>query len=234
MITCIIPTHNDSDQLIKTIDSCITEESVAEIIVINDASSAAISSDVIEYMMLMKCKYIVNDINYGLGGARNNAIQQAKYDWIIPLDTGDVFYLGGVNSLWDAACEDTFLSDVYYGNITDKYTTDDPRHHIAKPTKNITRESFSKDNPLFCSSLFSKEIWKKAGGYTMREYSHYEDYGFWCKVLKAGGKFKYVDTLVYHHSSNDNSMLSTLHEHTDYFKRLARWEFDRKQIFYDI
>jgi len=223
MITVILPTYNDSELLPKTISSCLGQPCIREIIVINDASTKEICRNTMEYIRMNNmCILINNEINYGLAGARNNAIHHAKYDWILPIDCGDTIYPSGAGKLLEAAEKDCFLSDVYYGNITDRYDTSHSKHHIAKPNKNITKESFLKDNPLFCSSLFSKEIWKKAGGYTMRPHSFYEDYDWWCKCFSVGAKFKYVDTLVYHHSYNENSMLSELHSHTNEYKEMSR------------
>ena len=44
-------------------------------------------------------------------------------------------------------------------------------------------------------------------------YSHYEDYGFWCRAFKAGYKFRYVPITVYEHTNRADSMLKQLHCH---------------------
>jgi glycosyltransferase involved in cell wall biosynthesis len=222
MISVIIPTHNDSRDLEKSLFSCKYQRCVTEIIVVDDCSSKDHVPLVVELCDNYKAKYIRNDINYGLAGARNNGIHQAKNMWIIPLDTGDTFYDNGVDDLYDYATQDTMLHDIYYGCITDRYPRNHPKSHIAYPNKNITKESFLKENPLFCSSLYSKDIWIKAGGYTMRPYSFYEDYDFWCKCFSVGAQFQYVNALIYHHANNGSSMLSELHSNTDKYKEMAR------------
>jgi len=225
MITVVIPTHNDADQLYDTIESCLLTALISEVIVVDDCSDGNNPRTVFDacFGKDISVRLFTNSINYGLAGSRNKGIDNATNDWIIPLDTGDWFYKGGVYGLWLEANKDGFQHDVYYGNITHKHDTSHPKHHIAKPAPEVTEEGFrSPVNPLFCSSLFSKEIWKKANGYTMRPHSFYEDMDFFCKVLSVGGKFKYCDVLVYHHDDPGGSMLSELHEHTEEYKEMSR------------
>jgi glycosyltransferase involved in cell wall biosynthesis len=217
MISVIIPTYNDAQDLERTVLSVIAQDVVTEIVVIDDCSTEDVGL-IDSLQQAYAFKLVRNQINYGLAGARNNGIHHAKYDLIFPLDTGDYLYDGGLDVLFN----NIFNNDICYGNITDRYDIFHPKHRLSYPVKNITEEDFKKDNPLFCSSLFRKSIWKKAGGYTMRPHSFYEDYTFWCKCWSVGAKFKYVDFLVYHHANDGTSMLSELHEHTNEYKQMAQ------------
>ena len=221
-VSVIIPVHNDAKYLKKSIDSALDQECVDDIIVVDDASNEENMEIVLDiHVEYFEVSYIRNEVNYGLSGSRNEGVHYANGKWIVPLDCGDWFYPGGLDALYESSQEG--YADVLYGNITDKHDTSHPKHHIAKPRPTITKEEFmSPVNPLFCSSLFKKEIWRKAGGYTMYPFSHYEDYSFWMKCFSVGAKFKYVDTLVYHHENDGNSMLSELHSNTNEYKKLAR------------
>lgn len=218
MISCIVPTHNDSENLERTLKSCMANACVEEIIVVDDCSDAKHKKHIEAIAKQYFAILITNQINYGLAGSRNKGIEKATYDWIIPLDTGDEFYRAGIDQLWQEARRDSFKSDIYYGFITHGK---DIKFAFAK--KEITEEDFlTPVNPLFCSSLFSKDVWLKAGGYTMYPFSHYEDYSFWMKCWSVGAKFKYCNVQVYHHDDPGDSMLTELHEHTNAYKELAR------------
>jgi glycosyltransferase involved in cell wall biosynthesis len=234
-VSVIIPTHNDSETLKKAINSALNEKgSVCEVVVVDDCSDEEHEQRVLKivdgygYLEKRRTKFggqsiklVRNSVCYGLAGARNRGIEEAEYYYIFCLDADDYVYEGGINELFIEALKKE--GDIYYGNITDRYPQTDPRHHIAKPTQDITKDDFLVDNPLFCSSLFTKEIWRRAGGYTSRPHSFYEDYDFFAKCFSVGARFRYVPTLVYHHTNDQKpSMLNELHANTNEYKKLSQ------------
>jgi glycosyltransferase involved in cell wall biosynthesis len=220
MISIIIPTFNDSQYLERAIKSCMNQDINTEIVVIDDCSNETHKGNINSLKEKYTFKLITNQINYGLAGSRNKGIEESKYNVIIPLDCDDVMY---GNCLYKMYSEILNGNDIVYGIISDG--TED-KYVIAKPVDNITLESFLGENPLFCTSMFTKEIWKRAGGYPMFPFSVYEDMSFWCKCQSVGAKFKYINEMVYHHTNTGNSMLTELHSKTNEYKELARKGLD--------
>jgi succinoglycan biosynthesis protein ExoO len=220
-VSVIIPTCNDSDTLNRAIESVKDEKCVSEIYLVDDASNEDHAMGVGWLADWHGCGLEINSVNYGLAGARNRGIERAKCKWIFVLDADDYVYQNGIDGLYFEAKKNEY--DIIYGCITDRYPQTDPRHHIAKPKENITKDDFLVDNPLFCSSLFTKEIWRRAGGYTSRGHSFYEDYDYFAKCFSVGAQFKYVNCLVYHHTNDQKpSMLDELHKNTNEYKKLSQ------------
>jgi glycosyltransferase involved in cell wall biosynthesis len=210
-ISIILPTYNDSHFISKALQSCFNQNVEKEIIVIDDGSSNPIDPAAQELMKNPLVRFIKHETNKGLAAARNTAISAAKYDLIIPIDSDDWFF---DNVLEKLEAEMTDDADVVYGNVFDNYL-----HYPVKEP--FTKEHFIRDNPLFCSSLFRKSIWKKAGGYMERKGPHYEDWNFWARCFKNGAKFKYIDLTVYNHTSREDGMLRILHPNRDFYRKLA-------------
>ena len=213
-VSIIIPFHNDWENIPITLGSCLMQDIPVEIVVVNDCSTPPMGRPA-RLIDMIADRYLINRENLGLAESRDEGIRAAKHDYIIPIDCMDWLYpnvLGRMIELMDGV-------DVVYGNMTER----DGGPICVPPGKNgITREGMMKMNQLWCSSLFRKSLWEKVGGYKTVLKTSYEDYTFWNKCLMAGAKFRYIDLLVYRHQYDPNSMLSKLHQHTEYFNELAR------------
>lgn len=214
MVSIIVTTYNDHQYLIKALASCLQQDIEKEIIVVDDHSTLTMPDDLILFIKNNGIKVIFKGKNEGLSAARNTGIEEAKYDLIIPLDADDFFMPNSIKDLIGHV-EDKY--HVYYGNVYD----DCSKQWEIPPSMYIVKQDFFRGNPLYCSSLFKKEIWKANGGYTVREHAHYEDYNFWAKTFKLGYKFKYCSINVYHHTYRSEGMLQMLHKSTDELKAMA-------------
>jgi len=86
-ISLIIPTYNRASFLSKTLDSVINQTiNVAEIIVIDDGSNDDTKLVLKNYNVVYK--YIINS---GVSKARNIGIELARYEWIMFLDSDDIW-----------------------------------------------------------------------------------------------------------------------------------------------
>jgi glycosyltransferase involved in cell wall biosynthesis len=202
--------------------SCVNQNIEKEIILVDDHSTSKFPNNtpfpnaLLYYIKRHNIKLILRGENGGLSASRNHGISEAKYDLIIPLDADDFFMSDAIKSLLEHI-DDEF--HVFYGNVFDNHPM--CNQWVIPPSRDIKKEDFLKGNPLFCSSLFRKEIWKNNGGYTIREHAHYEDYNFWAKSFKLGYKFKYCPVNVYQHTYRKESMLQILHKSTDELKVMA-------------
>lgn len=212
MITIVLTTYNDSHFLNTAIPTCLLQDIEKEIILVDDCSTRMIDFDVHRLVEKHGIRFIRHSENQGLSAARNTGISNARYDWVVPLDADDWFYPNSIKALYEAreGC------DVVTGNCTDNGV-----YRPAISREPLSKEVFLRENPLVCSSLFTKDIWKKAGGYTVRKGPHYEDWNFWAKCFVAGARFKYLDMNVYNHTSRADSMLRILHPNGAYYRKLA-------------
>ena len=160
-------------------------------------------------------RVIRHEQNQGLSASRNTGMSQAKYNLLIPLDADDYFFPNSVKELHDLFGEE----DVLYGNVREG--TDNSGGVHQPITQPLTRNHFTQRNPLFCSSMFRKTTWERAGGYTVRPHAHYEDWNFWAKAFKAGCVFRYVPVLVYNHTYRPNSMVHQLGKEDHKYRRMA-------------
>jgi glycosyltransferase involved in cell wall biosynthesis len=210
IITC---TYNDSQFLPKCLESCFSQEIDKEIILVDDCSKKPIEQEALDAISKYNVQLIRHDKNMGLSAARNTGISAAKSDWVIPLDADDWFYKNTVKILFD----NKDGTDIVSGNCTDS-------GHVYAPAISkgaLSKEIFKRENPLVCSSLFTKEIWSKAGGYTVRNGPHYEDWNFWAKCFSQNARFKYLPIQIYNHTSRPDSMLRFLHPNRDFYVKIA-------------
>lgn len=212
MVTIVLCTYNDSHFLRKAIPSCLQHDVDKELILVDDCSSKPVEPDVLDMVNQHGIKLLRHGQNQGLSAARNTGIAAAKHDWVVPLDADDWFYPNTIRQLWDARDG----ADIVTGNCTD----------VGVYAPAISREPlsptlFKRENPCVCSSLFSKAIWSKVGGYMVRKGPHYEDWNFWARCFKAGARFKYLPISVYNHTGREDSMLRILHPNREMYVRIA-------------
>lgn len=212
-ISIVICTYNDSQFLPTAINSCMSQDIDKEIILVDDCSSKPMTSEATAAIINSGAKVVRHSENRGLSAARNTGISEANSEWVVPLDADDWFYPNSLKTLWDNRNE----VDIVTGNCTDS-------GHIYAPAISsgpLSKVVFIRENPLICSSLFTKDIWRKAGGYTVRNGPHYEDWNFWAKCFTKDARFRYLNFNVYNHTSRADSMLRILHPNRDTFIKLA-------------
>lgn len=213
MASIVLCTHNDSHLMMPALRSCLGQGPNTEVIVVDDASTVPIVDPIMEIIEANDNVVLHrHDKNKGLSAARNTGVCVASQDRIIALDSDDYLFDNVLGRL-EAAIDEG--ADVAYGNLWIEGHIDYP---MAQPWD---AELLKRYNPIFCSSMFTRDIWERAGGYVEREGPHYEDWGFWNKCWMHGAKFAYVDVLVYEHIERKDSMLRVLEQDRDKYVRIA-------------
>ena len=94
MVDIIIPVYNASQTLPKTLDSIINQKVSCDYIVtiIDDCSSDDYSNIINEYKDKIKINYKRLDKNGGAGIARNEGLKITSGEYIVFLDSDDLFY----------------------------------------------------------------------------------------------------------------------------------------------
>lgn len=171
----VISNFNYQDYLKEAIESALLVSD--DVIVVDDASTDNSSEVINDYADKVKRFYLLD--NEGVGYARNAGIKLAKHDYIICLDADDTLNpeIKDIVPTTDIVA----IGVQHFGN----------RKDIQFPPENITLEMLLQDNRMPVSSPFSKEIWRKVGGFD-EKIKGYEDWKFWIDCLKLGATISSV------------------------------------------
>jgi glycosyltransferase involved in cell wall biosynthesis len=211
MVSVIITTFGDDIQYVPmAIGSCNVQNIETEVIVVECGSGLINQSEFNRFIMYNSDRFIVLKEDKGLAYARNRAIDQAKHENIILLDADDYFY----PNVFKCMLKHIDNHDVVYGNMTCNAPFKE-----SKPVIKLTKEVFLSCNPIFTSSMFTKKIWNKVG--KISEDVMWDDYNFWVKIFKEGGKFKYLDEVVYHHTIRPDSLTKRIIDKTEEYNNEA-------------
>ena len=150
MIDLIIPYYKNKQGLINTLNSINFD--IFEVTVVDDASEE-------EYDLDYPIHYILNEVNSGPGNARQNGIQHTSNDYIMFIDTGDIFISKEVQETIPKEIEKHpetnffFFQYYHYGQMVNEV---DNRMH----GKLYKREFLDKYGITFCpeSSYMNEDI----------------------------------------------------------------------------
>lgn len=105
LVTVGIATYNDGAYLKNAIDSALTQEhSNLEIIICDDGSTDN-TAEIIDYYNDPRILYLTNTENMGIARTRQKIKDLAAGDWLVWLDSDDIFYPTRVARLLDVARE---------------------------------------------------------------------------------------------------------------------------------
>ncbi|WP_391594864.1 glycosyltransferase [Winogradskyella sp.] len=199
-----MPCYNDAEFIEQAVDSAINQtHSNKEIIVVDDGSNQD-TKLVLENLEHKIDKLITQD-NSGQSNARNNGIKQAKGKYILVLDSDDYFE----NSFCDKAINLFNQSSkvklvTCYANLVFKKSTN---NFVYKP-KGGTVKSFLTSNSALGSAMFKKEDWSNCGAYDETMRNGLEDWEFYIRLLKEGGKAEVIEEPLYNYRKRENTTTS--------------------------
>lgn len=217
----IIATYNMADCIVDTIESILCQEfKDYEILIYNDASKDN-TIQVIEGIKDERIKLIDNEINIGLGGARNRAVKMAKGEYILFLDADDTLYgsttLTQINEVISKSNPDVAYFGVQYkGGSNKQYLPN--------------AENSTKKARILCDMQFavSSKCWRRQfleeKNITFVEDIYYEDMVYSIKATILAEKIDFGEFPIYNYTRNrDGSITSTpnLKRCIDMYKMLA-------------
>jgi glycosyltransferase involved in cell wall biosynthesis len=153
-----------------------------------------------------QCKVIYVEERCSVQTALNDAISLAYGNYILPWTDDDFFHKENlaevINYVRDNPKDDIIYYPIFTGNEKEWTIWVEP---------NVTLEKLKEKNLIPFSSIYKKEVWKKVSGYKLVSYS---DWGFWLEVMKAGYKFKFINTPIYYHRHGHKQTLSKIEAKT--------------------
>jgi len=203
-LSVIIPCYNHGDyvmEAVASVESC--QESVYEIIIINDGSTDPITQKVLSYLAT-KGYRVIHQENQGLAMARNRGIQEAKGDYFLPLDADNKIRPAYITKGIEILDQNPEVGVVYghYEFFGDKEGV------WTLPPFDINR--IVRGNYIDACAVIRKRVWKDCGGYDDKipDKLGYEDWDFWLGAAEAGWQFARVDEVLFDYRYKETSMVS--------------------------
>jgi len=205
-ISIIIPCYNQGfylDDALQSIAQC-EDKSLYEIIIINDGSTGQDTLDILKELE-EKGYHVIHQPNKGLGAARNTGIKAAKGKYILPLDCDNKikpeYMYEGINLLdRDASLDVVYGNAEYFGEKEGVWESGE-----------FNLQRLMIENYIDACAVFRKATWEKMGGYDEKmPVMGYEDWDFWLRIAFCGGKFKYINKVLFYYRYSAKSMIHTV------------------------
>lgn len=216
LVSIIIPTYNQADYLIFSIESCLKQTyKNIEVIVIDDGCTDNTSEILDKYSTKIK---IIKQNNQGAAMALNNGIKIASGSLIGWLSSDDAYLPYKIEYQVKQFIDDPLL-DVSY---TDWYSID-KAGNILLEVKSPHYTSNFLQNFLFgnfingSSVIMKKTVWEEVGGFNTALVADVDGY-MWYSLLLKGKSFGHIPkTLIYYrtHSQNQSSNMPLMRFYSD-------------------
>ncbi len=203
----IIPCYNQAHFLPDCLDSLLAQDFPDwEAIVVNDGSTDTTTEIALSYTQKDTRIKLVEKVNGGLSSARNYGIQYATGARLIFLDADDFLYSNCLIEIVSLYNDLDDMDLIQYGYT---YITEDKQRVLgnvnAIEKKPLIPEIF-KGNLGPCHSIsISKKLVDNLGGFD-ENLKSVEDWDFWLRAVKAGGKQKIIQQHLVYYRYSKNSM----------------------------
>jgi glycosyltransferase involved in cell wall biosynthesis len=204
-ISVIVPAYNYGNYLGECLDSVLAQTYKNWECIIIDNGSTDNTSEVGEAYEKKdaRFRYFLTAQN-GVSFARNKAVELSTGEFILPLDADDKIAPTLLDKAQKILNEKKDIKVVYcdaelFGASSGKWTL---------PVFSL--KDLLIENSIFCTALFRKTDFIKAGGYNLNMKEGFEDWDFWIRMLKDGSKvYKIPEVLFYYRikAASRNSQL---------------------------
>ena len=222
-ISIVIPTYNTEAYVERAIASVLAQTyQDFEIIVVDDASTDG-TLDKIKAIADPRIKIVTNSQNRGAGAARNQAIAQAKGQWVALLDSDDWYAPERLEKLLEVAglyqadmvadnlsltqLDDTTVWSTLIqesGHVVDDVIVVDPLHFVK------TDRYGQQDLHLgFTKPIFRRSFLVSNGLHYDEHISVTHDFWFYLSCLLAGARFVVTPDSYYFQFSRSCSLVSS-------------------------
>jgi GT2 family glycosyltransferase len=204
-VSIIVPAYNAQNTIGETIASVLSQTYPHwELIVVDDGSTDDTEATVKQFTKGNEPIRYLHQSNQGVAAARNNGIQNARYEWLHFLDADDWVAPNFLQLLTQKIEENPDADAVHCGWNT-----------IAPDGHNLGDKFAPDESDMFPSfvracafamhaCIVRKETVRKAGLFDPG-FVYCADWDFWQRVARTGARFKAVrEVLVFYRMSNDS------------------------------
>jgi len=200
LVSAVIPCYNDGEHIRKATNSILAQTyKQIEVIVVNDGSDDDETLRVLDTLDPSQIT-IYHKENGGPASARNYGIERSSGDFILTLDSDDMFAPDFAEKGMSILHADPKIGMVtsYVKRYTEKNSG-----YIQLKGGHI--EDFLVKNQANASLLFRKQCWMDADGYD-DEAPGYEDWDFFISITKQDWFIYSIPEYLFFHLDRDGSM----------------------------
>jgi succinoglycan biosynthesis protein ExoU len=218
-VDVLIAAWNNADTIEKAVQSALSDESVARVIVIDDGSTDDTSSLVGRLKDKIGDRLVLErlDRNMGPSSARNRGLELSSADWVAILDADDYFRAGRMTALLNASEGADFVADdqIQVRAEDDPAVSGDPlighETTITLSLATFVANNISKGGRLRKEFGFLKPMMRRSFlDLKQLRYSEEvrlgEDFVLYARALAAGAIFKVVPSQTYVSVIRSNSI----------------------------
>ena len=203
LISIIIPCYNDVQFIEQSVNSALNQTYPnKEVIVVDDGSNA--ETKAILKKLEPQITKLMTQENQGQSTARNVGIKEAKGEYILVLDSDDYFdstFCEKAITIF-LANEEVKIITCYSNRIYENnYTA------VFKP-QGGQLEDFLLNNCAMGSAMFKKNDWQKINGYDEAMRKGFEDWEFYIRLLKDGGRTDVITEPLFNYRLRNDSTTS--------------------------
>ncbi|WP_313386179.1 glycosyltransferase family 2 protein [Chishuiella sp.] len=210
LISIIVPCYNQAQYLDECLQSVLDQIYTNwECIIINDDSPDNTDEIASEWVKKdSRFRYIYQN-NLGVAAARNNGINNALGEWILPLDGDDKISENYLNKAFEKIKEGYTLiysNAIYFGKINKEWILED-----------YSLNKMLYHNIIFCSAIFKKNHIR----YDTKMDQGLEDWEFWINYIFSHKEIKIckLSSFEFFYRIKENSRNNTIN--TDNYKFLS-------------
>lgn len=224
LISIIIPCYNDAQYIEQAVISALNQTySNKEVIVVDDGSNK-VTKAVLKKLESKITKLITQE-NQGQSTARNIGIREAKGDYILVLDSDDFFeptFCERASTVFlenkEVKLVTCYANRIFGTNKTDIFMPDGGKI-----------DAFLTRNCAMGSSMFKKSDWDIINGYDQKMNKGFEDWEFYIRLLKEGGRAFVIQELLFNYRVRKGS---TTNKANQIKYQLQHYIYDKHQELY--
>ena len=194
-VSVVIPCFNQSAYLLDAVYSVMnsTYKNI-EVIVVNDGSTDKTPDEISNLLAPFENIILINQQNSGVCTARNNGINKASGEYILPLDADDKIAETYIEKAISVLENNPNIGIVYceaefFGNEKNKKWN-------LKPA---TLSNMLVQNRIFPSGVYRKSKFLEVGGYKKEMELGCEDWELWLSIIETGSKtYQIPETLFFY------------------------------------
>lgn len=228
-VSVVIPCYNQGQYIDEAVESVLSQTfQDYEIIIVNDGSTDDFTNEILKNYNKPKTT-VIHTKNQGLSAARNNGIRSSNGEYILPLDADDKIGSDFIQKTIQIIQNDIDIKAVSsYVQLFGDFDT--------KPTpQGGTIKDFLHYNNTTATSLYRKKDYLSIGGYDESYKSGYEDWDFWLRLLKGGGKIVMIPEFIFFYRKKAESMLiETEKNHLNLYKKIIDNNIDTYKLYFEF
>ncbi len=207
-VSVIVPVFNQAELLRDCLESVRRQTRPDwEAIVVDDGSSQGDPAAVVASLADPRIRLTRHQRNRGLAAARNTGFEQARAEWVLPLDADDLLEPVCLEALLDLARREP-SADALFGRL---------RYFGARTGVWLTQaqdaEAFlARKRMPGAGTMWRKTLWQAAGGYCEEALLRggQEDTDFWLSAFAAGARAAHDPRPLYWYRRHESSMTGTI------------------------